>query len=319
MGQYRRIFLIVDDSRKPTPAWRRAEHLARISGASLHLGAFAHHDVIAAVAHINREVSGLAQKALMQDWKAWLVGAASELRERGFKIETGLKWCTSPVYESMVSEILSVKPDLVIKDVHLEPTLKRVLFTPLDWQLLRMCPVPLMLVNGHAEPLPRRIVAAVDPVHPWHEAGQLNDLIVQSALDLALQCDARVEVVSAFEGLPPAALIEPMFAGAVFAETYEVLRRQHQQRFEEFTARHSIPSDRARILLGAPDAALVDATADTAADVLVMGSVYRTGLDRFLVGSTAERVLHRARCDVLVVKPSGFDAKVEKHLASAGA
>lgn len=314
MGQYRNIFLIVDDSRQRTPAWHRAVQLARVSGANLTLGAFVHHPAIAAVGLLNSEVSGLAQKALLQGWQSWLERVAGELREQGIKVEINLRWSAPPLNESIVTAILSTKPDLVVKDVHLEPSLKRILFAPLDWQLLRLCPSPLMLVNAHAQILPVRIVAAVDPVHSWHRAGALNDLIVRNALDLALQCNARVEVVSAFEGLQAATLIEPMMASTAFHETYEMLRQQHQQRFGEFTASHSIPPERTHIIFGPPDLALTDAAADSAADVLVLGTLYRTGVDRLLVGSTAERVLNRVRCDVLAVKPAGFMADLEKHL-----
>jgi len=41
-------------------------------------------------------------------------------------------------------------------------------------------------------------------------------------------------------------------------------------------------------------------------DVMVMGAVSRRGLDRIFLGSTAERVLDRLPCDLLIVKPEGF-------------
>jgi universal stress protein E len=39
---------------------------------------------------------------------------------------------------------------------------------------------------------------------------------------------------------------------------------------------------------------------------MVMGAVSRSGLDRIFLGSTAERVLDRLPCDLLIVKPKGF-------------
>ena len=41
-------------------------------------------------------------------------------------------------------------------------------------------------------------------------------------------------------------------------------------------------------------------------DILAMGAIARSGLKRVLIGSTAERVLERLPCDVLVVKPPEF-------------
>jgi universal stress protein E len=46
------------------------------------------------------------------------------------------------------------------------------------------------------------------------------------------------------------------------------------------------------------------------ADVLVMGAVSRSRLQELFVGSTAERVLDRIACDVLVVKPGDFLEKL---------
>ena len=48
------------------------------------------------------------------------------------------------------------------------------------------------------------------------------------------------------------------------------------------------------------------------AGVLVMGAVSRSAIDRFFVGSTAEKLLDRVDQDVLVVKPAGFTDKVKK-------
>jgi universal stress protein E len=49
-----------------------------------------------------------------------------------------------------------------------------------------------------------------------------------------------------------------------------------------------------------------------------MGAVSRRGLDRLLIGSTAERTLDRLNCDVLVVKPRGFRTNVPRRYAAIG-
>ncbi len=41
-------------------------------------------------------------------------------------------------------------------------------------------------------------------------------------------------------------------------------------------------------------------------DLLVMGTVCRTGISGFLIGNTAEEVLNQIDCSVLTVKPEGF-------------
>lgn len=54
--------------------------------------------------------------------------------------------------------------------------------------------------------------------------------------------------------------------------------------------------------LGNPYEEIVNAAKELAADLIVIGSHGRTGLGRFLLGSTAERVVQYAPCPVLVVK-----------------
>jgi universal stress protein E len=46
------------------------------------------------------------------------------------------------------------------------------------------------------------------------------------------------------------------------------------------------------------------------ADVTVIGAVSRSALERAFVGHTAERVLDALDCDVLVIKPPGYQCPV---------
>lgn len=55
---------------------------------------------------------------------------------------------------------------------------------------------------------------------------------------------------------------------------------------------------------GAPATAIVAAARALPAELVVLGTVGRTGFDRFALGSVAETVVHSAPCSVLVVRPS---------------
>ena len=41
-------------------------------------------------------------------------------------------------------------------------------------------------------------------------------------------------------------------------------------------------------------------------DLIVMGTVCRTGLPGLIIGNTAESILNQVNCSVLTVKPRGF-------------
>jgi len=61
------------------------------------------------------------------------------------------------------------------------------------------------------------------------------------------------------------------------------------------------------ILEGDPAAEIVRYAADAMIDLIVMGTHGRSGLERLLMGSVAEKVMRDATCSVLVVKlPKGI-------------
>ena len=59
---------------------------------------------------------------------------------------------------------------------------------------------------------------------------------------------------------------------------------------------------RHQVIKGVAYSVIVEAAAKTKADMIVMGSEGRTGMNRFLVGSVAEKVIRHARCPVLVAR-----------------
>jgi nucleotide-binding universal stress UspA family protein len=61
------------------------------------------------------------------------------------------------------------------------------------------------------------------------------------------------------------------------------------------------------LLEGDPATEIVRYAADAGIDLIVMGTHGRTGLERLLMGSVAEKVMREAPCSVLVVKlPKGI-------------
>jgi nucleotide-binding universal stress UspA family protein len=71
-------------------------------------------------------------------------------------------------------------------------------------------------------------------------------------------------------------------------------------------------------LEGDPAEEIVRYGRDAGADLIVMGTHGRTGLERLLLGSVAEKVLRDASCSVLVIKlPRGLPAADRGHLAAA--
>lgn len=314
MGQYRNILVVADHEHQGSPALQRAGMLARASGATLHLRAFCDHAGIRAVGLANQEIADLARKELLRERRDWLEREADTLRAGDLQVRVNVVW-GHPLPAAIAAEVLALAPDLVLKDVETLPTLKRLLFAPLDWHLLRTCPAPLLMVNRHASLMPRRVIAAVDAALAGDPSGELNEDIVKAAHDLALQCNARLELMHAFEGVPMSPQAPLDAAATAATDAYYEFRNGQLANFEAFADRFGVPAERRHFADGLADLAIASTATDTAADVVVLGSVTRSGLSRILMGSTAERLLGGLACDVLVLKPHSFAEDLRRYFS----
>ncbi len=139
MSQYQRLLLITDRSLYHSPALLRAVALAKASGAAFDIRAFIEP---APIIHLWEEhVDESAFQDYLHRYRDWLIDEVQRLGGNGLKVTVELLFTTHPVLE-ILRTIADLNPDLVIKDVKLEPVLKRIFITPLDCHLLRAVPDP---------------------------------------------------------------------------------------------------------------------------------------------------------------------------------
>ena len=60
------------------------------------------------------------------------------------------------------------------------------------------------------------------------------------------------------------------------------------------------------LLKGLPKFKLPEIVKEQKIDLIMMGTVGRTGIPGFIMGNTAETVLNQINCSVLAIKPEGF-------------
>ncbi|QBZ90317.1 universal stress protein [Pseudomonas viciae] len=296
MGQYQRLLLIVEPDLHPSAAMRRACALARASGAELHLCAFVQPPPRT---HLwGEKIDQATIQRYLHRYRRWMVEEASLLKEEGLEVTTHVVWTIHPLLD-ILRYVEQFQPDLLIKDVTLEPLLKRVFATPLDCHLLRDCPVPVHLVNQAVNGLPRRVVAAVDPSDP--EANALNERIVQTAAALARQCDAALHLLYACDLSPAFNGEAALLAGAWDEDFADALRESLHAAFITLAEHCEVPAERRHFVIGLPVPVIHEFLEAFEADVVVMGTVHRAGLER-LIGSTTERALYSVPGSLLAVK-----------------
>ncbi len=161
--------------------------------------------------------------------------------------------------------------------------------------------------------IPKRILIATDFSEGSREA-------LDYAVVLAKYFGADLYLFHAFELLPyripeEAASVRP---GAF--EWVRTLREEEEKKLEALLGEVHQSGTPARSLFkkGVPYREISLAAKEISADLIVIGTHGRTGLDRLMMGSVAERVIRGAPCPVLLVKPKGWvETRPGGHLTKA--
>ncbi|PMV89533.1 MULTISPECIES: universal stress protein [Pseudomonas] len=295
MSQYQQLLLILHLALRHSPAIDHAAALARASGARLHIAT-----LIPALKLLSLLEEGDRKKArerYLQDHHDWLEDQSKLLRGRGIEVTTEVVWADD-MEQDILDHVKELQPDLLIKEIQQESALKRTFFTPLDWHLLRHCPVPVYLVGEAHHVLPRRIVAAVDASAGGPENSELNDRIIHQASSLAIQCDAELHLLYAYDITED--YLEELGGGLKLSELTKGLRKELEQSFLKLAGRYGVPANRRHFILGHPVSALSEFANKHNIDVIVMGRVQYHGVEK-LLGSTTEHILYQVPCSVLAV------------------
>ena len=294
MSQYQRLLLIINPLLRHSPALNHAASLAKASGASLHIAA-----LIPSLKRLSLLEKGdrtLAREQYLQDHRSWLEAQAQNLRGRGIEVTTQVTWAQD-IKQDIIDDVTQMQPDLLIKEIDHASVLKRALFTPLDWHLLRHCPVPVYLVGGSGLGLPRKIVAAVEVSDVESADDEFNDRIIKQACSLAMQCNAELHLLYACD---ISAVFLADMDGLTLADLTKELRRDLEKSFLRLAGQFGVPSDRRHFIDGHPVKVLSEFADEHNVDVIVMGRVQSHGLDK-LLGSTTEHILYQVPCCVLAV------------------
>ncbi len=126
-----------------------------------------------------------------------------------------------------------------------------------------------------------------------------SDIALKRALALARQNKGRLLLVH----VVPTTMVFPMEIG--FTDYLESLEKEAQKGMEKLVGRMRLRPGRYRTILtrgGDTARVIADLAKKSRASMIIMGSHGRTGLQKFMLGSVAERTLRYAECPVLIIK-----------------
>lgn len=318
MKRFKGILCVVDPEEACESVLERAVALAESNQASLTLV-----DVVPRViAGIGMMEGGPISDHLQAELVAERMGRLESLIEPyRQRIDIQLKVLTGTPFLEVVREVMRSGHDLVIKIPEARDWLDR-FFGSDDMHLMRKCPCPVWLVKPEAPKSYRRILAAVDvddryPPTELKTRHQLNRQILEMASSLALSEFAELHVVHAWDAIGESAM-----RGAFMHEPEEKIvayvehvRRYHEANLDgllqEVTthlgqAAVDYLKPRTHLLKGWARKEIPTLAKRIEADLIVMGTVARTGVPGFIIGNTAETILNQIDCSVLAIKPPGF-------------
>jgi universal stress protein E len=197
--------------------------------------------------------------------------------------------CESPLYEGIVRKVVQSRPDMVIKHASGLHSSAQAAFDPNDWQLMRKCPVTLLMTRGRTWHVHPRFAAAVDVATDETEGLAFSILDTSTTLSAAHGCETDVLYAEAGD-----------VAGETKSAREAALRRLAQQCHVDFKG--------VRVLHGQPERALPAALLEGHYDILTMGALtHRHGVAT-LVGTLTSRLVDAADCDFVLVKPATLSA-----------
>lgn len=245
------------------------------------------------------------RKLVIQDHQARLRKVADSVRGQGIRPTT--KILTGHPALEIIRDVIQNQRDLVIMTAEGKGGLKERLFGSTSSHLLRKCPAPLLVMKPGRRKRFQRILAAIDPTVTGEARDTLNGVILELASSLAAREEAELHIVHAWT-LPGESLLRNR-GGLYAAEAGLLIRKEADQRrqlVESLLSKHSLKDHRLHLVKGDASDVIASWVAKLGIDLLVMGTVCRTGIPGLLIGNTAERILNAVDCSVLTVKPKGF-------------
>ena len=302
MQRFKNILLVLSPDVEERAAVDKAVSLARQNGARLTL--FSVLKEPPGTGYGDSVVQQLLASAIAER-KEWLRGLIITSHIDGIDVVINVVEGVS--FLEIIRQVLREQHDLVITTAEEVKGIRPRLFGTTSMHLMRKCPCPVWVVKRAQTRPYTRILAAVDPSTRDPERDSLNPKILQLAGSMARMEAAELQIVHVWH---------------LFGESY-VSNRMSEQNIQEAKAHDKEQCKRRfdnllgladftdlkphlHLIEGYPEDRIPALVAAQNIDLLVMGTVCRTGIAGFLIGNTAEEVLNQVECSVLTLKPEGF-------------
>jgi universal stress protein E len=312
MKPIRRILVAVKDpTARALPAMHKAAQIAKGLQAQLTL----FHDIATPLYAEALQGRGIDLASLQREVQTarreQLEKLAARIRKHGVDVDVSADW-DYPPYEAIIRKAQRISADLVVIENHhgsgRHPA--RWLLAYTDWELLRLCPIPVLLVKNRRLYHRPRVLAAVDPSHAFAKSGNLDRQILRAGAQLVHALRGELHALHAYN--PPLVVLPGMPDGPLMDAEHDRgdLERLARRDLERLVDGFEVKPSHCHLVQGRPHEAIPATAKREQSAIVAMGVVSRSGLKRFFIGNTAEFVMDAVTSDILVVKSADFESRV---------
>lgn len=208
------------------------------------------------------------------------------------------------------------KHDLVIKEAESQEGKDG--FKSIDMALLRKCPCPVWLSRPIKESRDKiQVAVAIDPKDNEPPALALSKEMLVLSGSIADHCSGELQIISCWD-YPNEGLIRGnVFLGISDEKLDQSIQSEeqaHRAALESLIKSTTLSGKyQMNHIRGTADKEIPAFVKNHKIDILIMGTVARTGLEGFFIGNTAENIIQKLNCSVLALKPHGFISPVKAY------
>ncbi|MBN1594437.1 universal stress protein [candidate division FCPU426 bacterium] len=214
----------------------------------------------------------------------------------------------------VIQEVLKHQYDLVVASAMAQRGLHTLLWGSTVHKLIRKAPVPVWVIKSTQHKPFRRVLAAVDPDPTNGVKTGLNRKIIEWGIYLAERGQGKLTIVHAWT--PKTEFLITMGHTPINQQDRTALAKAIQldrknaldqlvEPYRRQTRKLSV-----ELVAGRPGYKIAETAQELKSDLVIMGTLNRTGIVGLLIGSTIEETLERLECSLLAVKPDGFKTPV---------
>lgn len=307
MKKYQNILVIIDPDSDEQKALNRAVELAKKTQATITAFLSIFDLSYEMTTMLSPEERATMRSGVVKSREEWLKSLIAEPEDNiefvDLNIHVKVVWHNRP-FEAIIHEVINEQHDIVIKGTRLHTKLEHVIFTPTDWHLLRKCPCPVLLVKDHLWPSNGNVLAALKLSNNENEHDALDKKITNEAKYLAELIEANVHYVNAYPTTPINLAIEaPALTTVSYNENIKVNR---YNAMAEHSKLFNIEEKYTYIKEGNTHEVIEYFSEALDSELVIIGTIGRTGLTAALLGNVAEQVIDNLNCDLLALKPDEF-------------